>query len=195
MWLNILGWGERHREQDICCPTRLWRSLIRTPGPHLVEPNTSEPQASGVFLGGRGCGGRAGQGQGAAYRRGLETCELNLVNSPGAVHSVPSWGKEKRACENRGAKQARAQIQTGSKEQSRDGEEARLRWPGTSQEDEAAAEAASGKVTHGLCLLLLRAAAAEGLDKGRFCGGVRSYGFETPLAEYWGSPQRSQAGH
>lgn len=29
--------------------------------------------------------------RGHTHRRGLETCELNLVNSPGAVHSVPSW--------------------------------------------------------------------------------------------------------
>lgn len=37
------------------------------------------------------------QERGHAYRRGLETCELNLVNSPGAVHSVPSWEKEEGA--------------------------------------------------------------------------------------------------
>ena len=42
------------------------------------------------------------QEQGHTYRRGLETCELNLVNSPGAVHSVPSWGKEGGACESTG---------------------------------------------------------------------------------------------
>lgn len=29
---------------------------------------------------------------GRTHRRGLDTWELNLVNSPGAVHSVPSWG-------------------------------------------------------------------------------------------------------
>lgn len=72
---------------------------------------------------------------------------------------------------------------------------ARLRWPGISQEDEAAGEAASDKVTHRLCLLLLRAAAAEGLIEGRFCGGDSDYGFKTPLTEYWGSPQHSQAGY
>lgn len=32
-----------------------------------------------------------GDPQGHTHRRGLETWELNLVNSPGAVHSVPSW--------------------------------------------------------------------------------------------------------
>lgn len=29
--------------------------------------------------------------KGPTHRRGLETWELNLVNSPGAAHSVPSW--------------------------------------------------------------------------------------------------------
>ena len=40
--------------------------------------------------------------RGHAYRRGLETCELNLVNSPGAVHSVPSCGKEGGVCQSSG---------------------------------------------------------------------------------------------
>lgn len=51
--------------------------------------------------------------QGHTHRRGLETCELNLVNSPGAVHSVPSWGRKKGHVRALGTSRHEAQMSPG----------------------------------------------------------------------------------
>lgn len=83
-----------------------WLSSCPAQTPHAFwEETMAEVSSQGGGTGESQCGAsssispppstRGGQQeQGHTYRRGLETCELNLVNSPGAVHSVPSWGKE-----------------------------------------------------------------------------------------------------
>lgn len=74
-------------------PQKRWGAQGRSLGAMAVWPR--QYRCSGFLCAGA-CSSRPPIHPGAhtlpvTHRLGLDTCELNLVNSPGAVHSEPVW--------------------------------------------------------------------------------------------------------